>query len=296
MKRRSLILMLAAAPLTVRAEDKMPVMATFSILADMVSEIGGDEISVASLVPVDADTHHFQPKPSDLRKLQTAQLLVINGLGLEGWMSRMVKTSGYAGPVVVATAGITPLKIADQRGRATTQTDPHAWQDLRNGIIYVRNLTAGLVKANPARAEMYRARADDYVRRIAETDQWIEQHLAAVPVEKRKVITSHDAFGYFGARYRITFRGVAGIDTDAEPSAADVAALVKQIKREGIKAVFVENMTDPRLAQIVARESGAILGGTIYSDALSPPGGPADTYLKMFRHNVPLLVAAMQAN
>ncbi len=298
MLRRSLLLStspaaFALAGLSASAATKLPVVASFSILADMVRQIGGDSVAVTSLVPVDGDAHEYQPKPSDLRALKAAKLVVLNGLGLEGWIERLIQSSGYTGPVIVASAGVTARRL-DAHG--TAQTDPHAWQDLTNGAIYTRNIADGLIAADPADATMLRARADDYIGRIGQADAWTKAAIESIPAASRRILTSHDAFGYFGARYGVEFRGVQGIDTTAEPSAREIAALVRQIRADDIRAVFVENMTNPKLAQAVARETGAVVGPAVYSDALSPPGGPADTYLGMFRHNVPLFVHAMRAN
>ena len=267
----------------------LQVVATFSILADMARQIGGTAVRVSSLVPVDGDAHTYQPRPSDLRSLRGAGLVVMNGLGMEGWMERLLQAAGTAAPVITASAGVAPRPLPGG-------VDPHAWQDPANGVIYARNIAEGLAAADPGRADYYRSRARDYEATIVETGTWIERQLAAVPREKRKILTSHDAFHYYGARYGIEFHGIEGIDTEAEPSAQQIAALVKLIRAEGIKAVFVENMTSPRLAQMIARETGAVLGPAVYSDALSGPTGPAPSYVKMFRHNTALFAKAMLAN
>jgi zinc/manganese transport system substrate-binding protein len=264
------------------------VVASFSILADMTREVGGPAVGVRSLVPADGDVHVYEPRPSDLLAIRGAALVVTNGLGLEGWLDRLLAASGTPAPVVVAAAGVTPRRLG-------AGVDPHAWQDPRNGMIYARAIAEGLARVMPGQAAEIRARAEDYAGRIAAMDAWIAQQVATVPPARRRILTSHDAFFYFGARYGIEFIGVQGIDTESEPSAAAMAALVRQIRAEGIKAVFVENMTSPRLARMVARESGAVLGPVVYSDALSPPGGPADTYLRMFHHNVTQFVQAMRA-
>ncbi len=293
MRRRTLLLAATGAVFAgagvAAAAPPLRVVATFSILADMAREIGGPAVAVTSLVPVDGDAHVYQPRPSDLLSLRQAALVVMNGLGMEGWMERLLQASGAGATVVTASAGIVPRKMADG-------VDPHAWQDPANGAIYAGNIAAGLAKADPARAELYRARARDYAAAITETGTWIEQQLAGVPAEKRKILTSHDAFHYYGARYGIEFHGIEGLDTEAEPSARQIAALVKLIRAEGIRAVFVENMTSPRLAEMIARETGAVLGPAVYSDALSAADGPAPTYLRMFRHNTDLFAKAMLAN
>jgi zinc/manganese transport system substrate-binding protein len=292
--RRHLMLGLAVIPAAALAQaaPSVPVVASFSILADMVAQIGGDAVSVTSLVSPDGDPHTYEPRPSDLRAVAATRLLVINGLGLEGWMTRLVGASGYRGPVVTASTGIQPRTMVEDGG--ATVTDPHAWQNARNGAAYARTIAAALAKADPARAVWFQEAGERYAAAILATDSWIEQQFAPVPPARRIIVTTHDAFGYFGARYGVAVRAAEGISTDAEPSARDIARLVAQIKREHVRAVFLENMTDPRLAAMLAQEAGATLGEKVYSDALSPKGGPADTYLGMFHHNVPLFVAAMQ--
>ncbi len=293
MRRRHVLLGLAL-PFVGRAQasDAIPVVASFSILADMVRQIGGEAVAVTGLVPPDGDPHSYEPRPSDLRAVAAARLLVINGLGLEGWMTRLVGSSGYRGPVATASAGIKPRSMVEDGG--ATVTDPHAWQNAQNGAAYARTIAAALGKADPAQAARFHDEGERYAEEIMQTDAWIVQQFAPIPPARRILITTHDAFGYFGARYGVTVRAAEGISTDAEPSARDIAKLVAQIRRDHVRAVFLENMTDPRLAAMLAKESGATLGEKVYSDALSAPGGPADTYLGMFHHNVPLFVAAMR--
>jgi zinc/manganese transport system substrate-binding protein len=288
MRRRDLLLSLPALLATpAYASAPLPVVATFSILADMTREVAGPAAAVRTLVPPDGDVHVYEPRPSDLLAIRGAALVVTNGLGLEGWLTRLLPASGTKARVVVAAEAVTPRQMDEG-------LDPHAWQDPRNGILYVRAIADGLAAVAPDQAAAIRARADAYARRIAEMDAWIAEQIATVPPAERRILTSHDAFFYFGARYGIAFIGVQGIDTESEPSAADIAALVRQVRATGVKAVFVENMANPALIRTVARESGVALGPAVYSDALSPPGGPADTYLKMFRHNVTQFVKAMR--
>lgn len=276
--------------------DRVPVVATFSILGDITAAIGGGHIALTVLVPNNTDVHSFQPTPADSKALAQAKLVIVNGLGLEGWIDRLVKASGYGGPIVVAAKGVKPVLLEAAAGNPKPGSDPHAWQNLKNGVIYARNIAAGLALADPVHADVYRANADDYIAKLEDTDAWVRAEIVNVPISKRKIITSHDAFAYFGSAYGVTFVGARGLSTDSEPTAAQIAGLIRQVRRDRIKAVFVENMTDPRLIEQVAKETGAVIGGTVYSDTLSPPGGPADTYLKMFRYNVPLFVAAMARN
>lgn len=291
MRRRTLLAGLLLSVAVTAQETRLPVVATFSILADMTREVGGDAVAVIPLVPPDGDAHSFQPRPGDLRMLRTARVVVENGLGLEGWTTRLIASSGFAGTRITAAGAIPPRTVRE--GKRTVR-DPHVWQDPRRAVLMVQAIANGLASADPAQAVAYRARAADYAARIEAVDREIEQAMAAIPSERRRVITSHDAFGYYGDRYGIEFRAVQGVSTAGEPSARDLARLAAQVRREGIRAVFVESMADPRLAEALARESGARVGGRVYSDSLSAPDGPAATYLSMLRHNTALFAAAMQ--
>lgn len=298
--RRTLLAVVLAtvlAPHPVDAQTSVKVVASFSILTDMVKNVGGEHVEVTSLVGPDGDAHVYQPTPADARAIATAQVLIVNGFGFEGWMDRLVKVAAFKGVRVVATQGVTSHTMTEiEGGKKTKVTDPHAWQDLQRGMVYVRNVVEGLAKADPARASLYRANGDAYLAKLRELDAWIVTELSAVPKEKRQVITSHDAFAYFGRRYGVSFKAPVGFSTESEPSAKDVAALITQIQRQKIRAIFIENMSDPRLLQQLASEGGAAVGGTLYADALSAPDGPAATYIDMFRHNVRQLVPAMRQN
>jgi zinc/manganese transport system substrate-binding protein len=311
MNRRTwitLALGMALAP-GAAAQEKLPVVASFSVLADMVQQIGGDRVNVTMLVGPDGDAHVYQPSPADARALTGAKVLVMNGLGFEGWMGRLVRASSFRGITITASDGIKPREMAEedhghgkggrmQKGatRPPTVTDPHAWQDLSNGRVYAANIAKGLSAADPAGATTYERNLATYTARIEALDRDVRAKIGTIAPEKRKVITSHDAFGYFGAAYGVTFIGAVGLSTEAEASAADVARIVRQIRRENVRAIFVESMTDPRLVEQIAKEAGGAVGGTLYPDALSPKGGSAATYLDMFQHNVKALVAGMAAN
>jgi len=261
------------------------------------------EALVTTLVGPDADAHVFEPTPADVRRLAQADLLVVNGLGFEGWMDRLVQAAGYAGPVVVATRGIKPRSFEDEHGDGMGNDhdddhdhggpDPHAWQDLRNARRYVHNIAEALAARWPAQAADMRQRATDMTARIDALDARVRSDLAAIPRAQRRVITSHDAFGYFAASYGVDMLAPQGWTTASEPSAAAVARLIRQIRNQHARALFIENMSDPRLIEQISRETGVRIGGTLYADALSAPGGPADTYLKLFDHNARLLTAAL---
>lgn len=280
------------------AQTSVKVVTSFSILTDMVKNVGGDLVDVTTLVGPNADVHTYQPTPADARAVAGAKLLVVNGFDFEGnWVGRLTKAANFKGVRVTATEGVSSYSMTEiEDGKKVKVTDPHAWQDLRRGMTYVRNIADGLIAADPTRAAQYRANADTYLAKLRELDTWVMTELSTIPKEKRKVITSHDAFGYFGRRYSVTFKAPVGISTDAEASAKDVGALITQIRKENIRAIFVENMSDPRLLQMLASEAGAAVGGTLYADALSDAGGPVPTYIDMFRHNVTQLVAAMRRN
>lgn len=287
MQRRHLILS-AAMPALAWAEPPLRVVASFSILADLARAIGGPVVEVGSLVGPDADAHVYQPSPADARRLAAAQLVVVNGLGFEGWIDRLVRASGFRGTLLTASDGIAPRRL----DRAP---DPHAWQDLGMVQRYVKTLAAALIDLRPSDRLALQARADAYLGQLQTMDAALRKRLDALPRAQRRVITSHDAFGYFGAAYRVDFLSAQGVSTDSEPSAAAVARLIQQIRQQRVRAVFVENISDPRLIERIAREGGARVGGRLYSDALSTPGGPAATFLQLFAHNADAICTALGA-
>jgi zinc/manganese transport system substrate-binding protein len=292
--RRVLLAGLLATPLAsafAEGDRTLAVVASFSILADIARRLGGDFVRVVSLVPPDTDSHAHQVTAADSRALAAATVLVENGLGLEGWMTRLGDAAGFKGVRCIASTGVTPRMMRE--GEATS-LDPHAWQDPRNGVLYVRGIAEALATADASHADAYRANAAAFIAEIEQLDAWIAARIAAIPTGARRIITTHDAFGYYGDRYGITFLAAEGLSTEAEPSAKAIRMLVAQIKREGTRTVFLENMADPRMAKMLAREAGATLSGPLYSDALSKPDGPAGTYLAMLRHNTTLFERAMR--
>jgi len=361
--RRSLLASAAlalalAAPLS--AETRLPVVASFSILGDMVAQIGGDRIDLTTLVGPDADAHMFQPAPADARALSQAGLVVMNGLDFDTWMIRLIEAGGYKGPVVTTAEGIEAIAFGDDQddqghdddhkhdhgkkdahghahdhgkkddhaghdhgkkdahghahdhakkdahghahdhakkddhaGHDHGAFDPHAWQDVRLAMTYARNIAAGLEAADPAGAQTYRAGLETYLAELDALDAEIRTTLSAIPPERRRVVTAHDSFGYFARAYGVEFLSLQGLSTNSEASARDVAAMIRQIKDQGITAVFVENVSDDRLLQQITSETGASIGGTLFSDALSMPVGPAPTYTAMMRHNAQQLLTAL---
>ena len=333
------LLALSLSPPAIAQSDRpIPVVATFSILGDMVKRIGGEHIAVTTLVGPNGDAHVYQPTPTDARAVSEATILVVNGLQFEGWLDRLIDASDFDGMRVVATEGIEPIAFDDEhdqgdnldvhaeeaghdhdhdeRAEAAAHDhdvehddkahaeaghdhhdhgafDPHAWQSLRNAADYVDNITAALAQADPANAaDFYQNRAA-YVAEIEALDAEIREIVAALPAERRIVVTSHDAFQYFGGEYGLTFIAPQGLSTESEASAKDVARLIQLIRERGIRAVFIENIGDARLLEQIANETGATIGGTLYPDALSGPDGPAPTYLDMMRHNAMTLAQAL---
>ena len=283
---------MALLPLAAAAQDKLPVVATFSILGDIVAEVGGDRVSVTTLVGPDGDAHVYEPTPADAQALSEAAVLFTNGLGFEGWIDRLIESSEYKGLIVVASTGVTPRSF--EEGEEAGVTDPHAWQSLANGRLYVGNVTAGLIAADPAGADVYTANSTAYLAELDAVEAELIAAIAALPEANRVIVTSHDAFGYFGQTYGMRFLAPEGISTEAEASATDVAKLITQIKAENIPAVFMENITNSRLLEQITSETSAKIGGTLFSDALSPADGPASTYLDMMRHNIATLTAALK--
>jgi len=277
-------LALATSPL--RAEQRLNVVASFSILADLVKDVGGDRVNVTSLVGPNGDIHVFAPAPSDAKKIADAKLLVVNGLGLEGWLPRLVQSSGSKATIVTASNGIPPLKHG-------SEADPHAWQSVANAKIYVANIRDGLAAADPADAQTFRTNADRYLAALDALDAEVKAAVAKIPPERRKVISTHNAFGYFAAAYGIEFIAPSGVSTETEPSARDIAAIIQQIKTDRIPAIFLENISDDRLIRRIAAETGAKVGGTLYSDSLTGENGPAPTYIDLVRHNIKALTRAL---
>jgi zinc/manganese transport system substrate-binding protein len=311
------------------AEEKLRVIATFSILGDIVANVGGDRVEVITLVGPDGDAHVFQPAPADAQAVAGAQVIVANGLGFEGWMDRLIEASGTTAALIDASEGVNPIAFGEEKhaeeagheghdhddhaeeagheghdhddhadeagheGHDHGAFDPHAWQSPVNVALYVGNIARGLSSVDPEGAAIYQANAAAYIGELDALDAEIRAAVAALPEDRRTVVTSHDAFGYLAAAYGLTFVAPQGVSTDAEASAQDVAALISQIRAQTITAVFVENIADRRLLDQIASETGAAIGGTLYSDALSGPDGPASTYLAMMRHNLSQLTAAL---
>ena len=290
------------------AQDKPVAVATFSILADLTQRVAGDHARVLALVGPNGDAHVFEPGPKESAELAEADLLVANGLGFEPWLQRLEDASGFKGKVVLASDGVTPLagegehehegeaheEEHEEEGHHHEGADPHAFQDLANAQLYVANIAKGLSEVAPTHAADFKANADTLIAEIAALDRQLKADFGAIPQDKRRVLTSHDAFHYFGRAYGIEFVSVQGLSTEAEPTADDLVKVVRQARDGHLSAIFLENMSDPRLAETVAQETGLRIGGELYADALSDPSGPAPDYLSLIRHNARQLLAAMR--
>jgi zinc/manganese transport system substrate-binding protein len=280
----ALAMLLGMSPL--HAQTRLNVVASFSILGDFVKNVGGDRVEVTTLVGPDGDVHVYTPTPADARIIADAKLLVINGFGLEGWLPRLIQAAGGKAAIITATEGIAPLK-------AGSDADPHAWQSVANAEKYVANIRDALAAADPADAEVFRQNARTYLARLEALDGEVRQAIGQIPESRRRMISTHDAFGYFAARYGIAFIAPIGVSTEAEPSARDIADIIAQVKAEHIPAVFLERIGDPRLMRRISEETGAKVGGTLYSDGLTDEKGEAPTYIDMVRHNIRTLTSAL---
>jgi zinc/manganese transport system substrate-binding protein len=300
-KRGFLVLLCLCLAGNANAKDKLEVVASFSILADFAQEVGNDRVAVTSLVGPDGDAHVYEPTPRDVQKVARARLIVVNGLGLEGWLNRLLEASGSRALVVEASTGVAPLTAVEHAHESGEDhdhhdaVDPHAFQDVRNAIIYVGNITQALCTLEMSECAYFRGNAERYIERLKALDREVRTAIETIPPARRRVISSHDAFGYFDHAYGVRFLAPEGVSTDAEASAEQVARLIEQIKAEKASALFVENISDRRLIEQIARETGLEVSGVLFSDALSAKDGPAGTYIDMMRHNVKTLAEAMRA-
>lgn len=285
------------------APQKLQVVVSFSILEDMALHIGGDKVTVTSLVGRNADMHSFEPKPADAKRLKKADIFLVNGLGLEGFVTRLVQSSSFKGDVVEATHGITPIKAEEEKHEEHGHghdhhdhgtADPHAWQSIKNAIIYANNIATAFAAKDPANKNYYGERLKDYVRRLQEKDAWAKAEIAKIPVEKRSVVVPHNSFAYFARDYGIQFVAPQGLSTQDEPSAEDIARIIDAVREKKASAIFTENVTPSPVIKQVAEEAKLPIGGQLFSDALSEKDGKAYTYMEFFTANVDALVKALK--
>ncbi len=290
---------------TYAAADQLKAVASFSILGDLAKAVGGDKVDVVTLVGPNGDAHVYEPKPADAASVAGANVVLINGLGFEGFIERLAKASATTAAIVEVSKGVKPIEPAAEEhaheGDADTAeaeghhggVDPHAFQSVPNVRLYVKNIAEALCAADAADCDVFKANAAAYDAKLAALDADIRAAIASIPAEKRTIITSHDAFGYFAHEYGVKFLAPEGISTDSEASASDVAKLIDQVRADKASALFVENISDPRLVNQISAETGIKVGGALYSDALSAADGPAGTYIEMMRYNVETIKGAI---
>jgi zinc/manganese transport system substrate-binding protein len=286
---RILLSIFLSFPLLLQAKP-LTVVTSFSILKDFVQQVGQDKVGVQSIVGPNGDAHVYEPTPLDVRQIAEADLVIINGLGFEGWIERLVQASGFKGPLVVAAKKIHPRLVFEGR----LVEDPHAWHSVQNAIVYVHEIRDALIEADPKNRTFYEQNAENYIEKLMTLDGHIRKEFARIPPKNRKIITAHDAFGYFGNSYGIEFLSPIGTNTESEPCAKDMVKLIEAIKELGVKTIFIENITNPKLIEQVANETGATVGNVIYSDALSEQDAPAPTYIHMIQYNASLFLRAMK--
>jgi zinc/manganese transport system substrate-binding protein len=285
-----------------RAAERIPVIATFSVIGDMLANVGGDHVDIKTIVGAGGDCELYQPTAADVATIATARAVFINDLNeeFEPWLEPLLKQARFTGTKVVVTRGVRTLTAEEEHPISGRQLpaaiDQHAWLDPHNGVIYVRNIAEALARLDPSGAADYRANAATYTREIQTVDDWARREFAAVPAAKRRVLASHDSLEYIANAYGITLLSVNGWTNKSEPSAAELAKLARQIRSEHVKALFLDSITDPRAMQRIADETGAVIGGTLYGDSLSPSGSEADSYVNMLRHDVATLKAGMLRN
>ncbi len=293
-----LLLLAVTSIAAVRADERPTVVSTNTIAHDLVTQIGGDAVRAHCLLPIGSDPHAFEPKPADVRFLAKADLVVVNGLGFETWISKLVNNSGFRGPIVTLTKGITPLEGACEsghhHGHHHDHSDPHAWQNIAHVVRYVENLRAALAQLVPAQAEAVNARAAAYTSELEKLHAYATETLAALPAERRKIVTSHDSLAYLGEAYGLTITPISGLSSRQEPNARQVAKLITLIREQKVPAIFIESTTNPKLSEMLAREAGIAVPPPLHTDSVGPEGTPAATYLGMMRHNIDTIAAALR--
>ena len=282
-----ILLLLNGFPILAK-DQQFKIVTSFTILEDLVLELGGSRVSVTNLVPRNSDAHIYSPKPSDSVAISNADLVIFNGLGFEGWIYRLIKDSGKEKNYLISSDGINLLNQSNE-------IDPHAWQSFKNIRIYIDNISRELINLMPEHEKYFVLRRNDYLKKLSKLEINLNDQLSHIPIHKRIVITSHDAFGYLGREFNIQFLAPLGLSLDAEASAEDVANIINQIKEKEVTALFLENINNPKLLQAISLESGIPIGGKLYSDALSGIDGPAGTYINMMRHNVKSLIEAFNS-
>lgn len=272
------------------SSDKIKTVSTISIINDMVKNIGGDKVETHLICAIGTDPHSYIPKPSDPREISKSDIVFNNGIGLEHWIEQMIRNAGGDRPVIIVSEGITPIR--DEAG--FEDPDPHAWFDLENAQVYAKNIASGLIAIDPENESYYQANLERYLSELDEAHNWAKQQISEIPQVARVLITSHDAFRYFGKTYGLEVHGLQGISTESKPRTEDVKNIIDLIKEKNLKAVFIETTVNPALLQQITNETGAVIGGTLYSDSIGEPGSDGETFINAFKSNVSKIKNALK--
>lgn len=265
------------------------ILTTTSVLRDMAQHIAPDHCRVETIVPRGMDPHIYEPTPSDIDLVLASDLIFMNGLRLEGWLDKIISNAGRHGKKVIVTEGITPITSLEYE----SAPDPHAWMDLSLGLTYLKNMRKALVELMPRHADEIQQKYDTYIREMRDVHEWTREQIQSIPAENRVLITSHDAFQYFGRAYGMELHAALGLSTDADVKTGDVLNITRLLESSAIPAIFIESTINPKLLEQIASDYNVVIGGELYADALSSQNGPAGTYLDLFRHNVNTITQAL---
>ncbi len=272
------------------AQKKYKVLATASIFSDMAKNIATDEIEVESIVPIGSDPHLYEPTPNDVKAVSAADLILVNGLGFEGWLKKLIDNSGTSAKIVVITNGIEAIQNLSYKNTA----DPHAWMNVQNGLIYIKNIKNALIELDPTGKLEYEFNYGIYKQQLETLDDYVVQKISEIPEHKRVLITSHDAFQYYGRRYRITLEPVLGVSTEAEVQTADIRRIISVIRKNEIPTVFIETTVNPKLLQQIAMDNNVSIGGSLFSDSIGDLNSPAPSYYDMIKYNTDTIVEGLK--
>lgn len=291
MKKIIFSLIISCLTLSGFAQEKKTVVATASMMADMTKNIAGGMVNVECIVPIGGDPHLHEPTPRDAQMVNRADLIIKNGLTFEGWLDELIENSGTKAKTVRVTEGIQPIKSVEYENSA----DPHAWMDANLGLAYIKNIKDALTELDPDNADIYAFNYGVYKTQLEDLDQYIKTEIQKIPAQKRVLITSHDAFQYYGRAYGIRLEAILGTSTDAEAQTSDIIRLNKVIKTSNVPALFVESTINPKLLKQLAKDNDIEIGGQLYADSIGDEASPAPTYIDMLKHNTNVIVKALSS-
>ncbi len=287
--RLSLIALLSLVLSNTSTAQKKVVISSASMIWDMVDNIAGDKIENRLIVPIGGDPHTYSPTPRDAQKVASSDLIFINGLTFEGWITELIENSGTKGKTITVTEGLTPIASSQYKNAY----DPHAWMDLAKAQTYITNILQGLIEIDPVNKGYYEENYRNYSQELKDLDAYISKRILEIPEEKRLIVTSHDAFSYYGKRYGLDVQGIIGISTESEAQTSDIVRISNSIKSSGVPAIFVESTINPKLIKQIATDNGVAIGGSLYADSIGEKGSNGSTYLKMMKSNTDVIVDAL---